>query len=126
MKEYVDIDLTFAKHPVTGDVAKKVGTRAVSQSVRNIVMTSLDEWETMPAMGAGIYRMLGENTNPTIQVDVKNKIEDALVQYEPRAEIESVEVSLSEDYHTLQIKIVFYVVNYPDPVTETIFLKRVN
>uniref|UniRef100_A0AAU8KXK8 Baseplate wedge subunit n=1 Tax=Serratia phage Kevin TaxID=3161161 RepID=A0AAU8KXK8_9CAUD len=126
MKEYIDIDMAFARHPVTGDVTKKVGVRAVQQSVRNIVMTSLNEWETMPEMGAGVYRMLGENTNPTIQTDVKNKIEDALAQYEPRAEVDKVSVSVSEDYHTLQITIVFYVTNYPDPVTEKIFLKRVN
>ncbi|AFX93601.1 baseplate wedge subunit [Serratia phage phiMAM1] len=126
MKEYVDIDMSFTRHPVTGDVTKKVGVRAVQQSVRNIVMTSLDEWETLPEMGAGVYRMLGENTNPTIQVDVKNKVEDAITQYESRAEIDSVAVSLSEDYHTLQITIVFYVTNIPDPVTETIYLKRVN
>lgn len=126
MKEYIDIDMSFARHPVTKDVAKKVGVRAVQQSVRNIVMTSMDEWETLPEMGAGVYRMLGENTNPTIQMDVKNKIEDALVQYEPRAEVDSVTVSLSEDYHTLQITIVFYVTNEPDPVKETIYLKRVN
>lgn len=118
--------MSFARHPVTKDVAKKVGVRAVQQSVRNIVMTSMDEWETLPEMGAGVYRMLGENTNPTIQMDVKNKIEDALVQYEPRAEVDSVTVSLSEDYHTLQITIVFYVTNEPDPVKETIYLKRVN
>lgn len=126
MKEYVDIDMSFNRHPVTGDVVKKVGVRAVQQSVRNIVMTSLTEWETMPEMGAGVYRTLGENTNPTIQVDVKNKIEDALTQYEPRAEVDTVTVSLSSDYHQLQISIVFYVTNYPDPVTETIFMKRVN
>lgn len=126
MKEYIDIDMAFARHPVTGDVTKKVGVRAVQQSVRNIVMASLGEWETMPEMGAGLYRMLGENTNPTLQTDITNKVEDALAQYETRAEVETVSVSLSEDYHTLQVSIVFYVTNYPDPVTETIFLKRVN
>lgn len=126
MKNYVDVDLTFSKHPVTGDITKKVGVRAVMQSVRNIVMTSTLEWQTMPDIGAGMYRQLGENTTPTIQVDIKNKIEDAISQYESRAELEEVSVVLAEDLHTLQIKVVYYVVNYPEPVTDTITVKRVN
>lgn len=126
MKKYIDVDLHFDRHPVTGDVTKRVGVRAVLQSVRNIVMTSLDEWETMPQMGAGMYRILGENTTPTIQVDIQNKIEDAIVQYETRAELEEVSVSLLEDMHTLMVKITFYVTNNPDPITDTIYLKRTN
>lgn len=126
MKNYVDIDLKFSKHPVTGDVTKKVGVRAVMQSVRNIVMTSTQEWQTMPDMGAGMYRQLGENTTPTIQVDVKNKIEDAITQYETRAELEEVSVMLLDDLHTLQVKVTYYVINNPEPVTDTIQVKRVN
>lgn len=126
MKKYIDVDLHFDRHPVTGDVTKRVGVRAVLQSVRNIVMTSLDEWETMPQMGAGMYRIMGENTTPTIQVDIQNKIEDAIVQYETRAELEEVSVSLLEDMHTLMVKITFYVTNNPDLITDTIYLKRTN
>jgi len=126
MKNYSDIDLKFERHPVTGDVTKKIGVRAVMQSVRNIVMTSMKEWETMPGMGAGIYRLQGENTTPTIQVDVKNKIEDALSQYEERVELEDVLVSLTEDMHTLIIKVVYYIQNNPDPVGDTIMVARVN
>lgn len=126
MKQYKDIDMKFERHPVTGDITKRIGVRAVLQSVRNIVMTSLDEWETMPEMGAGMYHIQGENTTPTIQVDIKNKIEDAIVQFEPRAELDDVQVSLSEDLHGIAVKITFYVVNNPDPVTDTIWLKRTN
>ncbi|WPJ72164.1 baseplate wedge protein [Salmonella phage CRW-SP2] len=126
MKQYKDIDMKFGMHPVTKDVAMKSGVYAVLQSVRCIILTTMAEWETLPEMGAGIYRMLGENTNPTIQVDVKNKIEDALALYEPRAEIEDVSVSLSDDYHSLAITITFYVVNNPEPITDTIWLRRTN
>lgn len=126
MKNYIDIDLKFTKHPVTGDVAKKVGVRAVLQSVRNIVMTTMGEWQTMPNMGAGMYRQLGENTTPTIQVDIQNKIEDAIVQYETRAELEDVSVVLMDDLHTLKVSITFYVINTPDPVTDIIYLQRTN
>ncbi|WDS51174.1 baseplate wedge subunit [Salmonella phage SeF3a] len=126
MKEYKDIDLKFGMHPVTKDVTKKTGVYAVLQSVRNIVMTTVGDWPTYPSIGAGLYTMLGENTNPTIQVDVKNKVEDAIALFEPRAEIQSVDVSLSDDYHSLGVTITFYVVNNPEPITDTIWLKRTN
>lgn len=126
MKEYKDVDLKFGMHPVTKDVTMKSGVYAVLQSVRNIVMSSVGDWPTYPGIGAGLYGLLGENTTPTIQVDVKNKVEDAIVLYEPRAEVEEVTVSLSEDYHSLGVTITFYVVNNPDPITDTVWLKRTN
>lgn len=126
MKQYKDIDMKFGMHPVTKDITMKSDVYAVLQSVRMIVMASLAEWETLPDLGAGMYRILGENTNPTIQVDVKNKIEDAIALYEPRAEIQDVSVTLSDDYHSLGVTITFYVVNNPDPITDTIWLKRTN
>lgn len=126
MKQYKDIDMKFGMHPVTKDITMKSDVYAVLQSVRMIVMASLAEWETLPDLGAGMYRILGENTNPTIQVDVKNKIEDAIALYEPRAEIQDVSVTLSDDYHSLGVTITFYVVNNPEPITDTIWLKRTN
>lgn len=119
MKKYLDIDLKFERHPVTGDVIKRVGVRAVQQSVRNIVMTSLNEWETLPGMGAGMYRMQGENINPTIQVDVRNKIEDALTQYEPRVELQDVSVAVTEDMHGLIVKVTYYIINNTEATTDT-------
>lgn len=126
MKDYKDIDLKFGMHPVTKDVTKKSGAYAVLQSVRNIVMSSVGDWPTYPSIGAGLYGLLGENTTPTIQMDVKNKVEDAIALFEPRAEVEEVAVSLSEDYHSLGVTITFYVVNNPDPITDTVWLKRTN
>lgn len=126
MKEYKDIDLKFGMHPVTKDVTKKSGVYAVLQSVRNIVMSSLGDWPTYPSIGAGLYGLLGENTTPTIQMEVKNKVEDAIALFEPRAEVEEVVASLSEDYHSLGVTITFYVVNNPDPITDTVWLKRTN
>ena len=126
MKEYKDVDLKFGMHPVTKDVTMKSGVYTVLQSVRNIVMSSVGDWPTYPGIGAGLYGLLGENTTPTIQVDVKNKVEDAIALYEPRAEVEEVTVSLSEDYHSLGVTITFYVVNNPDPITDTVWLERTN
>lgn len=126
MKQYKDIDLKFGLHPVTKDVTMKSGIYAVLQSVRNITMAAVGDWPTQPGIGAGLYTMIGENTTPTIQVDIKNKVEDAIAMYEPRAEVSSVEVSLSDDYHSLGVTITFYVVNNPDPITDTIWLQRTN
>ena len=126
MKEYKDVDLKFGMHPVTKDVTMKSGVYTVLQSVRNIVMSSVGDWPTYPGIGAGLYGLLGENTTPTIQVDVKNKVEDAIALYEPRAEVEEVTVSLSEDYHSLGVTITFYVVNNPDQITDTVGLERTN
>lgn len=126
MKQYKDIDLKFGMHPVTHDVTMKSGVWAVLQSVRNITMAALGDWETLPGMGAGLYGLLGENTTPTIQMDVQNKVEDALALYETRAELQSVEATLSEDFHTLGVVISFNVVGDTNIITDTVWLQRTN
>lgn len=124
---YKDIDMKFSRHPVTKDISVRTGVWAVLQSVRNIVMTSLEEWETMPEMGAGMYRTLGENIAPTYQVDVESKITAALKEFEPRVEVTEVSCMVGSDNpNAVQVKIYFYIINEPDIIEETFWLKRVN
>ena len=40
-KVYKDISLSFARHPVTGDIAKLTDSDAVKRSVRNLINLSL-------------------------------------------------------------------------------------
>lgn len=128
MTQYKDIDMKFTKNPVTKDIGVRTGVWAVLQSVRNIVMTSLEEWETLPDMGGGMYRELGENITPTFQIDIEKRIEDALAKYEAgRVELSKVECFVDQnDMHKVAVKIQFYIVNNPDPVEDTIWMKRVN
>lgn len=123
--QFKDIDLSFNAHPVTGDVSIRTGTRAVMQSLREIVITSQRGWEFDRTLGAGIYDKLGENLSPLDTIEIKDSIEEQINIHEPRVELEEVRVGMSSsEPNTLRIQIVFYVVNQPDPQTLDIPLVR--
>lgn len=123
--QFKDIDLTFNAHPVTGDVAMRTGTRAVMQSIREIVLTSQKGWEFDRTLGVGIYDKLGENISPLDTIEIKDNIEEQINMHEPRVELEEVRVGMSSsEPNTMRIQIVFYIVNQPDPQTLDIPLVR--
>lgn len=125
---FKDIDLTFNAHPTTGDVSVRSGTRAVMQSLREIILTTAGDWDYGESrrMGVGISDMLGENVGPLDSINIKDAIEEQVGIYEPRVELENVVVgSTVSQPNTLRIQISFYIINQPDVQTMEIPLVRI-
>ena len=53
-RTYVDLDLDFARHPVTNDIVKIDDVEAVKRSVRNLVNTQFYERPFHPELGCGV------------------------------------------------------------------------
>ncbi|AUR97762.1 lysozyme [Vibrio phage 1.244.A._10N.261.54.C3] len=125
MATYKDIDLKFARHPVTNDVAVRTDVMAVLQSIREIVLTAPGEWDADRNFGAGVYRLLGENADPMALANMKGSIEDKIKQYEPRADLKRVVVTQNpNNLHMVTILVEFYTLNVPELQTVEIPLKR--
>jgi len=56
---------------------------------------------------------------------IRRKIEEVLVNYEPRAKISSIVVNEEEDRNGIKVEVNFYVLNLPNPVTVTTTLQRI-
>ena len=65
-KIYSDIDFTFTKKPVTGDVALSYDEKAVTRSIRNLLSTKRYERLFDPLLGSNIDALLFENVSPII------------------------------------------------------------
>lgn len=126
MATYKDIDLTFKRHPVTGDVVTRIDTRAVLQAVREIVLTTAGEWDNFRDMGAGANRLLGENADPVTLSNMKAAVYENVSAFEPRADVKKVTVQqMSQDLHSVVIRVEFYVNNIPELQVTEIPLKRI-
>ena len=121
---YKDLDLNFTRNPVTNDVTKIEDVDAVKRSVRNLVQTNFYERPFHPELGCGIRELLFENYTPIIGIFLKRKIEEVLVNYEPRISLTSISVDDDQDNNRLVVDIYFYVIGVPDPVQVTTFLQR--
>lgn len=121
---YSDIDFSFTKTPVIGDVAVGYDEKAVIRSVRNLLMTNHFERLFNPVMGANLNALLFENATPILSLSIQNEITSVIKNYEPRALLESITVSVNPDQNSYTASITFYVVNQATPTTITVLLER--
>ena len=125
VRTYKDLDLDFTRHPVTNDVVKIEDVNAVKRSVRNLINTQFYERPFHPELGCGVRDLLFENYTPMTGIFIRRKIEEVLVNYEPRAKISSIVVNEEEDRNGIKVEVNFYVLNLPNPVTVTTTLQRI-
>lgn len=115
-KRYSDIDLSFMKKK-NGDIFKKTDAAAVKQSVKNLLLTNYYEKPFQPYFGANIQGLLFELSNDFIEDDVREEVRKAIETYEPRARLIDVAAEFDENQHSLDVRIVFQVVNTGEVVT---------
>jgi len=125
VRTYRDLDLDFTRHPVTNDVVKIEDVNAVKRSVRNLVNTQFYERPFHPELGCGVRDLLFENFTPMTGIFIRRKIEEVLVNYEPRANISSIAVNENQDRNGINVEVNFYVLNLPNPVSVTTTLQRI-
>lgn len=121
---YKDLDLSFTPHPGTGDVGMKFDINSVKQSLRILLLTSNGERPFNYILGSPIYKMLFEPMDLITANMLESQITLLIKQFEPRCNLEMVDVSPNFDRNQYDITIRFYVVGTPGPVTYSTFLKR--
>lgn len=123
-KIYSDIDFTFTKKPVTGDVALSYDNQAVIRSVRNILSTKHYERPFNPALGSNVDALLFEPFSPITASSLETEITNTINSYEPRAILKEVVVNPQPDKNAYSVSITFYIENATLPTTVTLLLER--
>jgi phage baseplate assembly protein W len=123
-KIYSDIDFTFTKKPVTGDVALSYDTQAVIRSIRNLLLTRNYERPFNPDLGSSLDALLFEMISPLTATVIEREIQTMVENYEPRATIDTVTVTPLTDQNAYNIFLSFYIENATLPTTVTLLLER--
>ena len=105
MARYKDLNLDFTRHPMTNDVATLTDMEALKRSVRNIVLTSKYDRPFKPEMDAGVRKYLFEVSTPLTALRIKNSIELAIKNFEPRVELLNVTVRSNPDRNSYDVSI---------------------
>ncbi len=124
-RQFRDIDLDFNRNAVTNDVAVVEDVVAVKRAVKNLIQTNFYERPFHPELGCGIRELLFENFTPMTKIFLQRKIEEVLINYEPRINLQNVAVDDDQDRNRLVVDIYFYVVGVPGPQVVQTFLQRV-
>jgi hypothetical protein len=135
-RKFKDIDLDFGRNIVTNDVNTVEDVIAIKRSVKNLVQTNFYERLFHPELGCGVRQLLFENYTPLTSIFLKRKIEEVLVNNEPRISLtsiiinddtfESMNPAISDDVDSnrLRVDIHFYIVGISLPQIVNVQLQR--
>ena len=125
VRNFRDLDLNFAIHPITKDVNVYKAEYAVINSVKNLILTNHFEKPFQPEIGSNIRRLLFENVDSIMAAQIEREIEETVTNFEPRVQISSVVAIHAPDENGYKVRLEFFVINNPDPITINFFLERI-
>jgi phage baseplate assembly protein W len=124
-RSFKDLDLNFTSHPIKKDVSRHYNEKAIINAVKNLVSTNFYEKPFQPDFGAGIRGLLFEPVDSVFGASIERKLSETIKNYEPRVAIESITAIPAPDQNGYSVRMVFYIINSPNPVTINFFLERI-
>lgn len=122
--KFSDLDLSFTRNPITGDVPRKTDAEAVKRSIRNLVLTNKYERLFQPGLFGGITDQLFELAGPYAVIETKDRIKQVIEDFEPRAVLDDVTVGIRSDTHDMICTITFRIENDDRLETLNLALER--
>ena len=124
VKQYRDLDLFFGRK-TNDDLNKVTDIEAVKRAVRNLILTNTFEKPFHPEIGGNVRGLLFENMTPMVSAVISRKIEDSIINHEPRARLVGVKTQPDFDTNGYNVSVYFYVANAPTELVELdTFLER--
>jgi len=117
VKQYRDLDLFFGRKS-NKDVNKVTDVEAVKRSVRNLMLLNTFEKPFHPEIGGDIRGLLFENMTPLTGAVISRKVEDTILNFEPRARLVGVATTPNFERNEYNVTVYFYVVNAPTELVE--------
>lgn len=124
VRQYVDIDLSFAVKPTSGEIYKKNDAASVKQAIKTLVLCNHLEKPFRPRFGGNVRSQLFELADKGRDTIIRQDIINAIQRFEPRAEILDLIVNLQADRNSLSVTLKFKVVNTEEEVELTTSLAR--
>ena len=112
-RRFKDISLSFLKHPITRDLVSISNETAISRSIRNLVLTSLGERPFQPDLGSRVSRSLFELLDFGTASIIQKEIDITIKNFEPRVEINTIEVTPEYDNNGYNVLISYFIVGQP-------------
>ena len=115
---------SFAKTPYGNQLGRVTNEQTVNQALRNLIMTNLGERLFQPNIGSSVYESLFEpNLSEHLSL-LETYIENTIINNEPRVNAQEISVT-SVDENSIEIKIIYNLINNQTPLTFAFLLKRV-
>tara|TARA_Y100000589_G_scaffold8747_1_gene7448 strand:+ start:189 stop:581 length:393 start_codon:yes stop_codon:yes gene_type:complete len=125
ISSFKDLSITFKKHPVTDDLITVKNNAAISQAIKNLLLTNRGERPFQPQIGSGIHDLLFEPLDYGTASMIKSEITATLSQFEPRIDILNIMCYINDADNGFDIELQYAIKGRDDrPVAVEFFLER--
>ena len=121
-RSFKDINLSFKPHPVTKDLTILKNENAIKRSVRNLIQTIPTERFFNSVLGSEVRDSLFDFVDFGTASVIQNQIEITLENFEPRIENVLVEVDPRPDLNEFEVKVIFDIVGQEIPTQDFTFI----
>ena len=120
---WTDIDINMTLHPQNKDVVLKYDINAVKRSLKNLLKTNHYERPFKPSLGTNFSTMLFEMIDMANIKVAEQEVRGLIKKFEPRAKVQ--QLFINPHGNTLDISILFTILNRPEPQELNLILERV-
>ena len=123
---FSDFVTSFSKTPLGNQLGRVSNEQSVNQSLRNLIKTNLGERPFQPLVGSDVLKSFFENNTPESIDLLELYIENTVKNNEPRVNLLQTIINTELfDSNSIEISLIYNLINNPEPTTLTILLKRV-
>ena len=121
-RSFKDLSMSFKVNPLNDDLIPLKNEAAIARSIRNIVFTSPGEKIFNPEFGSEISKVLFENIDEISAISIKDEIETSIRNYEPRVQLEEVDIEPNYDNNQFDVRINYKIVGIDVPPQQLEFV----
>ena len=104
----------------TGEVELVSDVRDINESLNILLSTSLGERVMQPKYGCDMHDYLFEPLNSSLIGFIKDRVENSLIVYEPRIDVEKIDVTKDDSFDLIEGKFLISI-DYSIPGTNSRF-----
>lgn len=121
-RSFKDLSFNFTTNPITKDIVVLKNEEAIKQSVKNLVLTKINERPFNPRLGTDVTSYLFELNRNVAANELLQQIEEVLESYESRITLQEINVDVDDNLNVFDISIEYLIVGLPPEVQNLSFI----
>ena len=119
-----DLDINFERNIFTNDVVLKTGEEAIRRAVKSLILLKSNEKPFHPEINSGVNDLLFENADPITIEEIKRRIRQTILRFEPRISEVKIDMEYNIDKIYVVVKILYTIKNVRQVFTTSLTLQR--
>ena len=121
-RSFKDLSFNMTKNPITDDIVILKNEEAIKQSVKNLVLTQLNERPFNPLLGTNTTSYLFELSTEVSENKIIDEIERVLIENESRIALDNISVNVTDDENEFEVEIEYFIIGAAPEVQNLSFI----